>query len=168
MKNFLFPVARMCAEIVEMTSNAAQDAWHGRSTDPVAPIERSTAESPENDVIRRLSISAQRPLSGPHSTYFEGESGTRGALAFAFDVKSFCSELEAWRASLISPLERPAADERQSPVKHDPLAANSRAEPAPNGLSKASASIESDVTRAVRNIERGPVFRTIARPSRSI
>ncbi len=166
MKNFLVPVARMCAEIAEMTSNAAQEAWHGRGTDSVAPIERNPAEIPENDAIRRPSELAQRPLSGAPETYSDGEHETRGAPAF--DVASFCSELEAWRASLISSLALPITNERQSLVKHDPLAANSRAELAPCGLSKPSASIESDVTRAVRNIERGPIFRPVARPSRNI
>ncbi|MBS0237906.1 MAG: hypothetical protein JSR89_05735 [Proteobacteria bacterium] len=167
MKNFLFPVARRCAEIVEMTSNAAQDVWRGRSTDSITSIEKNTRKIPENNVIRRPSKLQKRPPLGSYKTYFEGESDTRSALAF--DVTSFCSELEAWRASLISPTERPAEDERQSTVKYDdPVAADSRAELATSRSPKASASIENDVTHAVRNIERGLTFHPIARPSRSI
>lgn len=167
MKNFLFPVARMCAGIVEMTSNVAQEAWHSRSTDSVGPIKRNTEEIPGNAIIRRPLILAQRLLSGPHETYSESKPETRGAPAF--DVTSFCSELEAWRASLMSPPARPIVDEHQSFLRHDDLvAANFRADLAPSGLSRASASIENDVTRAVRNIERGPIFRPLVRPPRSI
>jgi len=164
MKNFLLPVARACAEIVEMTSNAAQEAWHVLSADSAA-LAANTKENRENDVIRRPSKLAQQPLSGPRETYSEYETEKLGALAF--DVRSFCSELEAWRASLTALPAGSLAEGRQSAVKHDLLAANSQ-ELAPSGLSKVSASIENDVTRAVRNIERGPIFRPVARPLRGI
>lgn len=148
-----------------MTSNAAQEAWHVLSADSAPPIVANTDENQENYVIRRPSKLAQQPLSGPRETYSEYETEKLGALAF--DVRSFCSELEAWRASLTALPAGSLAEGRQSAVKHDLLAANSQ-ELAPSGLSKVSASIENDVTRAVRNIERGPIFRPVARPLRGI
>ena len=161
MKNFLVPVARVCAEIVEMTSNAAQDAWRGRSENSIAPAEKNTAESRENCVVRRPSILAQRPLSGSHETNSGGEPEIWGTPAF--DVASFCSELEAWRVSLISPQMRPIADERQSYVKRDLLVENSRAD-----LGRSPTSLENELTRAVRNVDRSSGFGPVARPPRGI
>ena len=170
MKNFLSPVARTCAEFIEMTSNAAQAAWHGRSTvsaDPIDIVEsQNSAESRKNYAIRRPSILTQRPQSATRGANCECGAEPRDAIHF--NVANFCSELDSWRASLISPMAQPIADEHQYSVKQDSPAAKSRVEMVPCGPRQFSASLESDVTRAVRSIECGPVVRAAARPPRSI
>ncbi len=164
MKNFLSLVTRICTEIAETTSNVTQAAWPSRHASSVAPVVKNrpgnAADTQANGSSPRPSRLERQPVSETSET--SPEYGIENRDAPEFDVASFCSELDAWRASLRSQRTRSAESEHQSSAKQESPAASSRTALLPRGPNNSSASLESDVAQAVRRIDHGQLFRSLA------
>lgn len=162
MKTFLSPVTRVCAEIVEMTSSVTQGAWpRGRASSVAAIGEKRPEKAVEHStpgVTRRPAIIGQaRVPAGERSPVSEIADRKR----ISFDVASFCLELDAWRMSLTPHQASAAAIEHHSSTSQNLPALQTRLD----GVA-ASASLENEVTNAIRRIEHGSDFGPVARLAR--
>lgn len=168
MKTFLSPVTRVCAEVVEMTSNVAQGAWPRRRASPVAPIvakgQEKTGDGRTQGAARPPSIVRRARLS--EICERSPRYGTEDRHRLSFDVASFCLELDTWRASLTLQQAAAAAPEHQSSAGQSLPAAGSRAPVPPSDVIESLASLESIVTNAIRSIEGAPHSHPVPRLTR--
>lgn len=167
MKNFLSPVARVCAEIVEMTGNIGQGARRRGSALADKASDKDMQISTNNRanyLPRRPSELQQPPVS--EACAIAAVVGIEHRERLEFDVGRFCSELEEWRVAMApKPIASGAIGYRRS-AKHDPLVLNSHPSIVPYEVGNASTSLESNVADAVRWLEDGFIFGPLERVSR--
>jgi hypothetical protein len=158
LKNFLSPITRVCAEIVEVTGNMVQGARRCRraSTDTKANKNHpktDAANNRANSLPTRTSLRDSRPTEACASSI-----GIENLGSLEFDVECFCSELEALRAALAPQSTTPSVSEHQRSAKAASPVENREALKVTCDSRQAPASLESEVTVAVRKLEGSPIL----------
>lgn len=156
MKNSLSPVARVSAGIVEMTGNIADGVRrhasrrNPRADEPMPKNAPGSAKSRANDqprrqpALRRAAVSEHQPRASEYAIEHRSRP--------EFDVQRFCSELEEWRAALVSLPTEPCAIGYQHPVEQSAAVPSPHRSIAPYEANKSSASLEANVADAVQRL----------------
>ncbi|CAA2142108.1 hypothetical protein HYPP_03136 [Hyphomicrobium sp. ghe19] len=156
MKSSLSSVARVSAGIVEMTGNIADGVRrHASRRNP-----RGDESTPKNAPDSPKSRANDQPRRQPALRRAAASKHQAGASEYAiehrsrleFDVQRFCSELEEWRAALVSLPTEPCAIRYQHPVEQSAELPSHHRSIAPYEANKSSASLEANVADAVQRL----------------
>lgn len=163
MTDFLSRMTRVCARIVAMVDLVARSPRGGFASSAKASKssqigDKGRSEEKPRRLPRRPSISRQS--TAVESDSFPAVPGDAKHLFPEFDVASFCSELEAIRATMVPLLKASESRENAARTDNPPadaVATSSSLIPSHN-LEYALASLEDDVANAVRLLESDRMF----------